>query len=283
MMHIIGTAWRDGVPWLRVAIDGTPRVLPPEGRFDWELGARTCIGYWDDSWRPCPDQAPVGHDRQCLLCFRGRGDPRRRDDQPECVFEPKCKDNRAACVCSFGGVREPVPHVVYLAFYGKLAKVGMTMERRVKTRLREQGADAYLVVTTLPDRAAARAEEQRIAALTGLPEWRRHDEVLPQWARAPDRAAIEAAAMQWGADLAGRYPVGSIQHLQHAPPLPGVPRRVATEGRHRGEWVGARGGHLFYAVRQGLDVGVPVIKALRRNDLIGRWVSAAAGQHAQDE
>lgn len=276
-MHVIGTSWHDGTPWLRVADGDRLRDLPPEGAFDWTLEERTCTGYWSDddgwAWRPCPDRAPVGHDTQCLLCFRGRGDPARRDDNPACIFEPVCRDRPDDCRCSFGGRDEPVPHIVYLAMYGRLGKVGMTMERRVETRLREQGADAYVVLQRTPDRQTARATEQTIATLTGLPEWRRHDEILPQWSRPVDRAAIEAAATQWMADLETRFDVEStIHHLDHGAPLPATPRKAYPEARMAGEWMGARGPYWFCDVAGPLDVGTPRILAIRRGDLTGRWI-----------
>lgn len=276
-MHIIGTSWHDGTPWLRVAQGGRLTDIPPAGDFDWQLAERTCTGYWHDhdgwTWHPCPDRAPVGHDAQCLLCFRGRGDPARRDDNPDCIFEPICKGNAANCRCSFGGVQQPVPHVVYCAFYGRLAKVGMTMERRVATRLREQGADAYFVIQRTPDRRSARQTEQAIAALTGLPEWRKHTETLPQWARAPDRNAIEAAAKHWISDLDTRYDVdATIHHIDHGAPLPAVPRKAHPDDHLAGTWVGARGPYWFANVAGALDVGTPRLLAIRRSDLIGRWI-----------
>lgn len=274
-MHIIATSWDQGRPALTVAIDGAVQTIPVEGAFAWHVGPRTCTGYWQGGWYPCPERAETSHDWQCLACFRGRGDPARRDDMPQCIFEPICQGAPERCVCSFGGVRRTQPHVVYCAFYGGLPKVGMTTTRRVHTRLVEQGADAYFIVQERPDRQAARSTEVTVSKLYGIPEWRRHNEVFPQLTRPVDRARITAVAEQWRADLAERFDVGDLHHVQQPlAPLPSLPRRVQVEGDHAGTWLGGKGGHLFYQPPAGL-FGSPV-RALKRGELIGRWVTADA-------
>ncbi len=272
LMHILGARY-DPLALL-VAEDGVQRTYTLEGHFAWQVGGSVCTGYWADGWHPCPDQAPVAE--QCLACFRGRGDPERRDDQPACIFEPRCKGDAARCVCSFGGVRRPVPHVVYLALYGGLPKVGMTMAGRVDTRLKEQGADAYFIIQETPDRATARKTEQQIAFMTGIPEWRRHQEILPQWTRPVDRERIRQVADHWHDELGTRYDVGTLVHIEHdLAPLQARPMRVDTEGRHRGTWIGGRGGYLFYEPDvTPLGIG-GAVHAIKRGDLTGRVVQPA--------
>ncbi len=275
LMHIIGATWDGTTPGLTMAQGGRRIKFAISGAFDWTIGTRHCIGYWHDGWHPCPEDTPTGHDWQCLACFRGRGDPERRDDQPRCIFEPICQGAPERCVCSFGGVRRPEPHVVYCAFYGGLPKVGMTTARRVDTRLIEQGADAYFLVQECPDRQSARQAEVTVSKLYGIPEWRRHDEVFPQLTRPIDRDRIAAVAGQWQTDLGQRFDVGPLHQIEHPlPPLCGRPKRVQVEGHHAGQWLGAKGGHLFYEAAPGL-FGTPV-RALKRGDLIGRRVSVDA-------
>jgi hypothetical protein len=272
--HILGAQWSTGELHLVVARNGERQIVPLRGPFHWLMGPRTCTGYWTESWQPCPENAAVGDEWQCLQCFRGRGDPRRRDDQPKCIFEPICKGVPAQCVCSFGGIKEPVEHLVYCAFYGPLPKVGMTMARRVAERLREQGADAYFVIARTPDRQSARALEKQVAFLFGLPEWRRHQEVLPQWTRPVDWNRVDAAAKDWVGRLQQRYAVEeTCQHIDHQmAPLPGRPQRISAEGVHAGTWLGGRGSHVFYTPPSGpLHTGMLPVRALKRNDLVGRW------------
>lgn len=276
-MHIVGTRWLAGRPCL---IDHLGATLRPEGAFHWDVGARTCVGYVDDGWHPCPDRAPMAHDAQCLACFRGRGIPERALDMPGCIFEPRCKGVPEQCVCSFGGRRVPVPHAVYIAFYGGLPKVGMTQERRIRRRLMEQGADAWFVAQRCQDRQEARRTELQIAALHGIPEYRSQREVFPQWMRPVDWPRIEAAARQWMAELASRFDVGPELHrLDHGPPLPARPHRAAAVGEHAGTWVGARGPSWFYRTKAEagrLAVGGAPVLAVRRADLLGRWIEDLA-------
>lgn len=277
-LHVFATRWEEAAPVLLVRDPaGDVAALRPAGRFRWRvLDGRTCTGHHDGGgWRPCPDGAAVTADSQCLPCFRGRREdaPSARD-HPACIFEPLCAQAPQHCACSFGAVE----HVVYVAFHGLLPKVGMTQARRVVTRLREQGADAYLVAERCPDRATARAAERRLAFLHRVPEWRSHEETLPQLVRPVPWERIEARAAALAATLADRFRVEPGLHRLHhalAQPLAGRPRRVPTVGEHAGAWLGCKGNHLFYqeAPRPGrLDVGMAPVAALRRDDLAGRRI-----------
>jgi len=274
--HILGVGERDGVPVMLTAGPGTRQatVRRLEGPFALRFGGpRLCTGRWQDGLRvPCPDQAAVGAQPTCLPCSGL--------DHPECVFEPMCQNAPDACLClrSFHGVE----HLVYVAFHGVLPKVGMTQARRVEARLREQGADAYLVVARGLDRPGARQLERAIAFLHGIPEHRSHRETLPQLARPVPWDTIAQRAEALAARLGRDQPVEPVLHrvAGHAvaQPLPGRPRRVATHGVHKGTWLGAKGNHLFYAQAPGpgrLDAGTPAVAAVKRSDLIGHFVRDA--------
>jgi hypothetical protein len=252
---------------LVVARDGTLQRLGLDGSFSWQVEEEVyCVGRLEArgngmAWVPCPDG--VTGISPCRACFG--------PDRPECIFEPVCADNPSHCGCSFGAR----PHVVYLAFYGLLPKVGMTQARRVAERLAEQGADGYLVVQEVPDRATARALERLLARRHNLPEWRTHTETLPQLARPVPWPEMEARASDWAQRLAVpearllRVPP-SIQQPLHAPP-----HRVAAPGRHAGTWLGGKGPYWFYTLPPSpgrLAVGHPSIAALQRNELVGRHI-----------
>ncbi len=261
---------RDG-PVILLADPASPGNLvrvPLTGSFEWRIGAdRKCVGrILDGIHVPCPDQAPVTQWSQCPRCSPLAS--------PECVFEPKCKIDPSTCTCPFG----PIPHVVYVAFHGPLAKIGMTQERRVERRLCEQGADAWFVVARAPDRATARDTERRISRLYKIPEYRAHREVLPQLARPVDWARIERRALDLQGRLAPRFPVErEVHQLSSYPleqPVGGVPRRRYAVGHHAGTWLGAKGPHLIYRSRpspETLEVGIgPALVALKLGDLAGR-------------
>jgi hypothetical protein len=256
-----------------VPVGGGPlETIELAGDFSFRAGpVKTCVGNvtGDGEHVPCPTAEPVWRHRQCAACSGL--------DDPECVFEPRCRADPSSCTCvtTFKGV----PHLVYLAFHGTLPKVGLTLERRVENRLREQGADAWFTVQACPDRGTARQVEMAVSYLYGYPEHRSHRETLPQLARPVPWDVIESRAAEARLRLEGSYEVERMLHRieDHAiaQPVGGVPRRVPTEGLHAGTWLGAKGGHLVYreAPREDrLHVGAAPLAALKRGDLIGRKI-----------
>ncbi len=273
-LHLIAAGDDQGVPILIAAsaAGGPPVPLALAGAFSWKVsGTRTCIGRWrSGTHEPCPTQAPVTSDFACLTCLGL--------ETPECIFEPLCAADPASCHCPFG----PLPHVVYAAFYGPLAKVGMTQAWRLGTRLREQGADAYFVAAQCSDRASARATERSIAFLYGIPEFRMPREILPQMARAVDWGIVQARAAALRDRLAARFtspgPIVQIADHPVRQPLPSVPHRVQPFGRHAGTWLGAKGQNLFYEdERAGLVSGGHPVAAIKCRDLLGRTITQVGG------
>lgn len=273
MMHVLDSHWDGPRPRL-LATDGDRLVeLRPEGTFRWTVGqARTCVGrFHDGGHRPCPDERPVGGDTVCARCAPAWA---------ECVFEPRAHADGDDCpLCR----RD---HVVYVALYGGLPKVGLTQRWRLPARLREQGADAGFVLAGTDgdgaalDRRGARDVEQRVTFLHGIPQWRRHRETLPQLTRPLDWGLLETRARQLMDDLSNRWPVErALVRVEDVPlpvPLPSVPQRRPVAGEHGGRWVGAKGTHWFYvpdAAPGRLDVGFSPVAALKRSDLVGRWLT----------
>lgn len=254
-------------------LSGDLRSLDLAGTFAWRVSqVRRCVGKFDGERHhvPCPTTEPVGMHRQCAPCSG-------LEDQ-ECVFEPRCQANPASCACLT--TFRDVPHLVYIAFHGTLAKVGMTQERRVENRLREQGADGWLAVARLASRGEARMEERKVSVLFGIPEHRSHRETLPQLARAVPWDAIESRAAQLRLRLEGAYDVERVLHriTDHpiTQPLRWAPRRIAGAGVHRGTWIGGKGNHLVYQEvprpdRLDLAMTRPLV-ALKRSDLVGRTI-----------
>ncbi len=275
-MHILDAAW-DGTHSRLIATQehktGTEIIkLEPTGAFRWTVSEeRTCVGRWDENGHiPCPERRTVGGDSVCGRCA---------PEWAACVFEPRAHADGDECeLCR----RE---HVVYLALYGGLPKVGLTQRRRLATRLREQGADAGFVLAATDksganlDRRGARDTEQSISFLHGIPQWRRHRETLPQLTRPVDWDLITTRAHSLMEDLAERWPVEpTLLRIEDVPlpvPLPSIPERRPTVGTHSGTWLGAKGTHWFYtpdAAPGRLDVGFSPVLALKRSDLVGRWL-----------
>lgn len=273
-MHLLGFHAEAGQVQALAVDDGSADVrrIPLSGAFAWRVQqVRRCVGQFDAGFRhaPCPTGEPVSIHRQCAPCSGL--------DDAECIFEPRCQDDPAACTCltTFKGV----PHAVYLAFHGTLPKVGMTTSRRLRRRLWEQGADAYFVVQQTADRPTARSIEKQVSYVYRIPEHRAHRETLPQLARPVPWPQIESRADELRQRLSAQYEVERGLHRvdDHpiAQPLGATPRRVPSQGLHRGTWLGAKGNHLIYREAPRNDRLQPgALAALKLSDLVGRRVEA---------
>jgi len=151
--HIIRFSWMDFRPVL-IAYDLREHEIVELDlwELDWRVtDRRICVGkFTGNGYEPCPAQRPVFRFSQCVECAF--------IPDLECIFEPKCGGDY--CKTEFCS-RD---HVVYLAFFGPVMKVGMTGAHRLRERLIEQGADAYTVLALAGNRWAARGLEKEIAA-----------------------------------------------------------------------------------------------------------------------
>ena len=223
-------------------------------------GRKVCVGRFEgDRYIECPGRTPGTTCSQCDECAGEAF----IDDQ-ECIFDPKCDGSK----CDNEFCKRP--HVLYLAFYGTMPKVGMSSTRRVERRLVEQGADAFAIIGTYPNRFRAREAEKAISAETGLPQWYKQQTILANFSRPLDVAGIEARYGELKQVLEAREgcSVESLRPISGYPlalPLPGVPQLQETPGMHRGRLLGVKGKWLLY-VSHGLG-------ALSMPDLVGRFVS----------
>ncbi len=218
---------------------------------------RTCVGRFEgDRYIPCPGAVPVTRFSQCDACA---GESFIKDQ--ECVFEPKCEGER----CDSEFCRRQ--HVLYLAFYDTMAKVGMSSTRRVERRLVEQGADAFSIIGPYPNRMRAREAEKDISSRLGVPQGIRQQTVLSRFSRPLDGEGIEARYGELKAALAETFGlcVEPLRHLRGYPiglPLPAAPQLQETPGVHRGRLLGVKGKWLVYESGD--------IRALNLADLAGR-------------
>ena len=117
--------------------------LAPDADLDYALGKRHCAGVVTDAGHvrcPEPDAPQCPHHRSTWVCAKCTG---------ECLKdEMDCFDAHA---------------VYFAAFAPDIFKVGVTKQRRLETRLREQGADRGARLTTVPDGRIARKREAAIA------------------------------------------------------------------------------------------------------------------------
>jgi hypothetical protein len=207
-----------------------------------------CIGRWDgQDHRPCPDNARVTRFNQCDACA---------DDfipDQQCIFEPKC-DGRSCLV--EGHFEESIgfcsrPHVVYLAFYGKNPKIGMSSGTRIRRRCIEQGADAFALVTSTEGRREARRIEKQLGKELGIRQSYSSRELLRLARSSINRDEIIGGYHQLSRDIENiiEKSVKDLEFLsEYSAPIPlrSIPRETTTPGPHHGTALGIKGRFLFY-------------------------------------
>ncbi len=148
-MQIVGFKWINYEPFL--ILDDERRLPLFDQRLNFRVGKRFCIGYFKNGKRhPCPEHREVKNSYQCEIC-------KRLDENLPCTrcigfcINPK---RRPKCMKE--------TYYVYLATFGNILKVGISIEHRVRQRLVEQGADFGVRLFKITDGALARRHEQRI-------------------------------------------------------------------------------------------------------------------------
>ncbi len=82
-------------------------------------------------------------------------------------FDP-CSACRGRCLKDVKDCFEP--HVVYIALFGSMVKIGVTREKRLPCRLKEQGADAGIPIACVEDGERARRIEQEYSRKLQIPD-----------------------------------------------------------------------------------------------------------------
>jgi len=244
--HIVSIKW-DGHRCHWLYYDLGKRTLkkyyPAVGkRFDIHLSDEMiCVGdHRLEKYAICPNQTKVNRTSQCRVCSKTL------IDLQECIFEPRCHGKRCAPTSEI--CREE--HAVYLAFYGRYPKVGLTLLPRLHTRLIEQGADAYSHVKVLPDRLAARELETKIGKRFKIPERVHPNRVLSLMKEPLNEEIVREEYLL----LKGRikkelgFSLGGLQWLREYPfkTLRTKPRKRDTPGGHNGTVLGLKGKYLLY-------------------------------------
>ncbi len=261
--HVISFYWEGFQPHL-IAYDEeseTLRELPLFGQLSLEISKeRRCVGFEDDEgYHPCPHGRKVASFQACRSCSSSFLPDQR------CVFEPKCEgdlcDHPEFCVRD---------HVVYLAFYGMLMKVGMTSERRLRERAIEQGADAVTPIYRCKGRQQARLLEREVSRRFKINQEFRAKSLLGQLSREVPWKKIEAKyrntlirLSMWKEPL--NLPLSRLEGY----PLPNRGIQVqleAAEGSHAGKIIGVKGKYLIYEADERLH-------ALDLSDLPSRYLT----------
>lgn len=241
-LHVLDFYWDEFTPRLEAYdADAGEVVAIPLDRLDMSVSEeRRCVGSFEGGYRPCSDGRPVGRTAQCRQCMGSWADVQR------CVFEPQCTGGSCEHH-DFCGRR----HVVYLAAYGTLVKVGMTSAARVRRRGIEQGADAIVPVLMCQDRQEARRLEKETSARFRIPQELRVSKIASQWTHPPSRDVSENLLTYHRRRLASWRPImdEEVQHLDGHPvrAYPRTPPTAAgTAGHHGGEVLGVKGRFMIY-------------------------------------
>ncbi len=259
-VHVVSFRWSEFKPILKAYEDGDIIELDL-GYIDFNVGQeKTCVGSFDGGYTPCPESRRVSRFLQCQICVP--------PDIPrlKCIFDPGDCEGCEGGFCS-------EEHVVYLAFHGIHSKIGMTMKTRLKTRLIEQGADAYAILATVGDRIGARRSEKSLSEELNIPQRVGAKKRLKYMARKLDRDIIERKYRS----VRNRVPVGKLNYLRDHPiprPLRAEPTLRATAGIHRGKQVGLKGPFLIYE-----NAG---LQALDLTDLQGRKMRISESYYRSD-
>ncbi len=240
--HAISFHWEGFVPHL-IAYDGAnERAMEIDlSRLDMTVSeARTCVGRFEEEYRPCPQQKTVrGSFDQCDSCAES-WIPRQ-----ECVFEPRCEGE--LCDCHFC----KRPHLVYAAFYGRKVKIGMTSGSRMAERAIEQGADAIVALVDCENRFRAREMEKEISRLLLLPQRMTRSDIVEQLASNLSKNELEDSYSKIQESLRDRYFLrgDGLTMLNEYPMnlrLEEVPAETLAHGTHRGKVRGKKGRYLFF-------------------------------------
>lgn len=117
------------------------------------IGKKTCIGYQKDGRHfPCPHSRILDFGWNCNEC-------RLNDDYFLCM---RCTGEECINLKQRAECKELI-YYIYLAAFGGLLKVGISLERRIMERLVEQGADLGAMIALVKDGKEVRLVEQQIA------------------------------------------------------------------------------------------------------------------------
>lgn len=246
--HVLSFHWDDFDPHL-VLYDRTARKVDelPLDRLALAVGRdRTCIGRFSEhGYQPCPARRTVGRFETCQACAA-----------PwipvlGCVFEPQC-DGDLCDHPEFCARR----HVVYLASFGNLIKVGMTSASRLRERAIEQGADAVRPLFECQDRRQARALEKETSRRYKIPQEIRTARTARAWTGRPSREAMRHVQehyleriSRWREPVEAEIIFLDQYPIRERPRSP--PQSVPTPGDHRGEVMGIKGRHMLFRDERG--------------------------------
>jgi hypothetical protein len=199
-----------------------------------------CVGsFRNGAYRPCPLNRHVENMDQCDFCSRTL------IPIQKCLFDPICDGE----ICDWDLCRRE--HSVYLAFYGGRMKVGMTSTTRIRERLIEQGADAYMVAGRFRSRKAAREMEKKVSQELGISQTHRYSDILSELRTGTDYDVIQSNYSSICSELDKKFDLkcSGLEVLDGYPitqPLESTPLYTDITGFHEGDVIGVKGKIAVY-------------------------------------
>ena len=220
---------------------------------------KVCVGkYSNGSLFPCPNRTYVNNFKQCQLCAEDF------IKDLKCIFEPKCYGDECETVfCK-------KPHIVYLAFFNGLTKVGMTSSNRIKQRIIEQGADAFSIIKNTENRKEARELEKIFSKTLRIPQSISNSEILKEYCNKINWKSInyKYGILKKSFKEIFNIEISELNPIEGYPilfPLRSRPRLRKIVGKHKGNVIGFKGKYLIYD-SNGLN-------ALQLQEIPGRYIT----------
>jgi len=142
-------------------------------------------------------------------------------------------------------------HIVYLALFGRIIKVGVTRQGRFETRMREQGAQYAMELEAFPDGMKARRREKGLAAERGVRLGIRFDEKVK--AIGAVKGLDQAKEVMLKAGFKEAVKLKDLRHLYQFPSLDSLARPIILQGDDvRGRVEDTRGEVLLLSHRNNL-------------------------------
>ncbi len=184
---------------------------------------------------------PLRRGDDVSLQFGGKRRARSRPDPCAVCDGERCLKGRADCT---------VPHLVYVAVFGRRVKVGVTKEARFKRRMREQGAEFSAKVSRFGDGMKARRAERELSSGKGIGMGVRFEEKVTSIGQLEDERA--AGELLESKGLEG-LSVSDMRGMYQNPALGDSSRPILFVGDGlRGTVEDTRGEALFFSYRDNL-------------------------------
>jgi len=240
-LHVVSFAWQGFEPHLYY-YDKTSDEMQKYDLDTLDINIShhaNCVGNWHSGeYRPCPHDMKVSQGNICQECASSFL------PNLACTFEPRCDGE----ICANHFCQQE--HIVYLAFHGEIAKVGMTTSRRINQRMIEQGCDAFSILAKVDGRASARKLEGSLSEKFGL---RQRIRELENLFCMTDSVPIEKIQTRYTEIDSEVEKIGlrpePLKFLEEYPlkiPLASMPKLTKIEGRHKGKVIGMKGKFLIY-------------------------------------